>query len=100
LSEEQVASQYRNAINVDPTRVPEELRGLVPLALKWGIGDDSSRHYFVERASAKDKRLLKKALTSLADATSAWLDTFADGEFDDEATAFLYLLEAAEELLN
>lgn len=100
LTDKQLAEQDRRAITIDPDRVPQELHCLIPLAMNWGIGDDTSRRYFVERASVSDKRALKAALEPLADFANAWLDSIAEGEFSDEASAFLYLLEAAEELLS
>jgi tetratricopeptide (TPR) repeat protein len=98
LSDKQRAWSDRADVQVDPQLVPEPLRALVPHARKWGIGDDVSRAYFVERASRKEKAALRKALAPHLDAVNAWLDTSPAEKFTNEQTALLYLLEAFEEM--
>jgi hypothetical protein len=67
----------------------------------WGLlGIVQYRLGNLDAANEAIQRALKNALAPLATATNAWLDTFADGNHSDEAAAFLYLLEAAEELQN
>jgi hypothetical protein len=56
---------------LDPGKVPADLRDLLPLAQRWGIGDDVDR---------------------------AWLDTFKPGTMTDEAAAFMYAQLAIEDM--
>jgi hypothetical protein len=52
----------------------------------------------VDHASAGEKRQLRTALEHEADRIGAWLDAFGDGPLSDSASAFLYLMEAVEEM--
>lgn len=83
---------------VDPDRVPESLRHLVPLARQWGIGDDVERMEFIERSSAADRDALADALDPHHADITAWLDSFEPGEMPDEAAAFMYMQLALEEI--
>jgi tetratricopeptide (TPR) repeat protein len=94
----ELAEADRAAIRVDPKEVPDDLRDLIPLAERWGVGDDSSRAWLVDHASAREKRQLRAALEGRADRIGAWLDAFNDGPLSDSAAAFLYLMEAVEEM--
>ena len=78
--------------------VPAHLRDLVPLAEKWGIGDDVERAEFVERASAADRQALKEAIAPHQSAITAWLDSFGMSSMSDEAAAFMYMQLAVEEM--
>ena len=80
------------------SRVPKELRALVPLAEKWGIGDDASRGYLLRRATTKEKQQLRKARERYGQRIEEWLDSRLPDESTPETGAFLYLLEACEEL--
>ena len=48
---------------LDPEKVPEQLRDLIPLATKWGIGDDIIRNDFEQKVSEDEKQQLKNTLT-------------------------------------
>ena len=78
--------------------VPEDLRHLVPLAEKWGIGDDVERAEFIDRASAGDRRALVQAITPHQSRVTAWLDSFGTDPMSDEAAAFMYMQLAVEEM--
>lgn len=97
-TEAELAEADRAATRVDSKEVPGDLRDLIPLAERWGVGDDSSRAWLVDRASAREKRELRAALEGRADRIGTWLDTFGEGPFSDSAAAFLYLMEAVEEM--
>lgn len=86
------------AIRLDANAVPPALQTLVPLATYWGIGDDAIRGDAVDAASAAEKQALVDALKGKVAAIDAWIDGFAEGELSDEAAAFMYLLEAVEEM--
>ncbi len=99
VSDREMAEGCREENRADPARVPEDLRALVPLAERWGIGDDVARGYFLRRATREDKAALRAALASHADRISGWLDSLGpEGIVTPEAGCFLYLLEACAEL--
>jgi hypothetical protein len=98
LSDEQALDEYRRALDLKPEHVPENLRDLLPLAIKWGIGDDAIRGYVTDAASEKDRDELVAALKGRLHAIDQWLDGFAEGALSDEAAAFLYLGEAVDEM--
>lgn len=83
---------------LDATAVPDDLRSLVPLARKWGLGDDAIRGQAVDAVTAAERRALIEALAGKVGAADAWIASFAEGEMPDEAAAFMYLLEAVEEM--
>ena len=41
---------------LDPVKVPEDLRDLIPLAKKWAIGDEVERDVFERLASFEEKK--------------------------------------------
>ena len=84
---------------LDPAKVPETLRDLVPMAVKWGIGDDIIRDDFEQNASEEEKQELLNALRGRTTEITRWLDTFEKGKpMSDEATCFMYMLEAMDEM--
>ena len=46
--------------SVNPEKVPENLRSLIPMATKWGIGDDGIRDEREKKATKKEKAELKQ----------------------------------------
>ena len=67
--------EYRDELSKeDIAEVPEHLRDLVPLALKWGIGDDEARSEFEEQMSDAEKHELQNTLRGRTAAVTAWLD--------------------------
>jgi hypothetical protein len=83
---------------LNASKVPEEFRDLVPLAQKWGIGDDIIRDDLQSKASEEEKANLAKALGNRADAISQWFNTFTPGRMTDEAAAFMYMLLGLDEM--
>jgi hypothetical protein len=83
---------------LDPSAVPERLRPLVPLAARWGIGDDVERWEHIERSSPADREALAAALAPYQAEITAWLDSFEPGAMSDEAAAFMYTQVALEEM--
>lgn len=84
--------------SLEPARVPDELRHLVPLAAEWGIGDDIERMERVETATAAEREALAAAVSPYQSRITAWLDSFGTDEMSDEAAAFMYLQLALEEM--
>ena len=84
---------------LDPEKVPEQLRDLLPLAAKWGIGDDIIREDFEQKASEGEKQELKNSLSGRTAEVTQWLDSFEIGKpMPEEAACFMYMLEALAEM--
>lgn len=83
---------------LDPAKVPVHLQELIPLAEKWGIGDDVERGEFIERASPEERQALRSAVAPYQAPITAWLDSFGSRQLSDEAAAFMYMQLAIEEL--
>jgi hypothetical protein len=83
---------------LDPQNVPTQFRDLVPLATKWGIGDDEYRSDMHAKASEQDKQELQQALKGRARAINDWLDTFGKGKMTPEAAAFMYMMLGVDEM--
>jgi len=88
----------RPKIKLDKHKVPKDLHKLIPLAEKWGIGDDIIRADFEEKTSKSDKIKLKNVLKGNTKKINKWLDTFKGKKMSDEAAAFMYMLSAADEI--
>lgn len=86
------------AQRLNPEQVPEDLRHLVPLAEKWGIGDDADRSAKVESATPAERSELRAAITPVSSSITTWLDSFGKGPMSDEAAAFMYMQLALEEM--
>ena len=88
----------RPEIRIDPDNVPADLRDLIPIAEEWGIGDDVIRGDYGERASDAQKQRFKAALTGRTARVTEWLDSFGADAMSEEAGAFMYMLEALDEM--
>ena len=87
-----ITSKNYKPPKLDPEKVPEQLHDLLPLAAKWGIGDDIIRSDFEENAPASEKEELKKTLTGRMAEITEWLDSFNDDHtMSDEAACFMYM---------
>ena len=81
----------------DESRVPAQLRPLVPLARQVGVGDDVCRGWFIQKLPARDRRAAKALIAEHSAAVDVWLAT-RDQPYEGEAAAFFWLREAGEEL--
>ncbi len=98
-SREPASSKDAPAVSqLDPDKVPEDLRDLVPLAQRWGIGDDVARPERVQRATEAERSELRSAFGPRQARITAWLDSFGQGAMSDEAAAFMYAQLAIEEM--
>jgi hypothetical protein len=88
----------QTVLPLDPGKVPEDLRDLVPLAQRWGIGDDVARAERVRTATDAERAELRAAFGSQQARTTAWLDSFGQGPMPEEAAAFMYTQLAIEEM--
>lgn len=52
---------------LDPTKVPAPLRHLLPVAEKWGIGDDFDREAAVDAASREELETLVHCIDAVSD---------------------------------
>jgi len=93
-----LVAENRPTIRLNPVNVPDSLRDLIPMAEKWGIGDDVIRYDFEEKASQADKDEFRNRLRGRTAAVTAWLDSYRpDKPMSEEAAAFMYMLEALDE---
>ena len=84
---------------LDAAKVPEGLREIVPLAQRWGIGDDVNRGEALSRSTPNERAELLRAVETHGAEITAWLDSFGGGgKMTDEAAAFMYMQLAVEEL--
>ena len=83
---------------LDSEKVPADLRALVPLAQRWGIGDDVARSERVKRATDAERSELRAAFGPRQARITAWLDSFGQGPMPEEAAAFMYSQLAIEEM--
>jgi hypothetical protein len=83
---------------LDAGQVPPDLRDLVPLAQRWGIGDDVARSERVQKATDAERSELRTAFGPRQARITAWLDSFGQGPMPEEAAAFMYTQLAIEEL--
>jgi hypothetical protein len=91
-------AENRPVIRLDRARVPEHLRDLIPLAEKWGIGDDIIRFDFMEKSTAAEKDELLRVVGPRFHEVEAWLATAEPGDLSEEISAFTYLTTAWDEL--
>jgi len=86
-------------IHLRRDRVPPDLVDLIPLAEKWGIGDDLLREEMQARATVAEKQAMGDALKDRHARITAWLDSFPQGQpMSDEAAAFMYMQLGADEM--
>lgn len=83
---------------LDPDQVPEPLRDLLPLAAKWGIGDDIIRSDLQAKVGVDEKRELQEALKGKSVPITRWLDAFGTDPMSAEAGSFMYMLLGIEEM--
>ena len=98
ISDEEALQEYRSRTMLSIKNVPNEFKELLPLATKWGIGDDAIRGDVTDAATEADKLELVSALTGKLGAIDRWIDSFPEGRMSDEAAAFMYMGEAIDEL--
>jgi len=86
------------APTLDPGKVPADLRDLVPLAQRWGIGDDGVRFERVRKATEAERSELRAAFGPRQARVTEWLDSFGQGPMPEEAAAFMFTQLAIEEM--
>ena len=92
-------AENRPDINIDPMQVPKNLRDLIPMAEKWGVGDDIIRSDIEKKASDTEKEAFQSKLKGRTKQVTDWLDSYgAEQPMPEEAAHFMYMLEALDEM--
>jgi hypothetical protein len=89
---------YYKPPRLNPQRVPKHLRDLLPIATKWGIGDDIIRDDFHHKTSENEKKELGELLSGRGQAINEWLDSFGNNPMPPEAAAFMYMMLGLDEM--
>lgn len=79
---------------LNPEAVPPELRSLLPLAERWGIGDDYERCAAVDNASDEERAALVAAMTAAPHSLYDWLTTESQPPYSPEWAALTDLTQA------
>ena len=91
-------AENRPSLQLDQARVPSHLRHLVPLAEKWGVGDDIIRNDLVDQSTDAEKRELHDALYEPFERVTDWLSSFAERPLSPEGEAFMHMQTALDEM--
>ncbi len=96
-----ITSRYADApdVVIDPMKVPEDLRDLLPLAEKWAIGDDVERAHFRNSVPATERRELIDMVSPKWDRLEQYCAERRDEvPVPDEVVLFDMTAEAAAEI--
>src|SRR5437016_2460173 len=94
-----VTSRYADieGVVIDPSKVPEYLRHLIPLAKHWSIGDDVERADMMWLTPYEELRAMVLEVRPFRDEIWDWCSSHhADIPVPDEVVVFDMLLEAAD----
>jgi hypothetical protein len=93
-----LTAESRPTIRLDPSAVPLTLRPLIPLAERFGVGDDLTRADIVAKTPAVELAAMRAAVEAQAGAFDDWLAGPQAGgpEFSPEYHAFSCLRMAAD----
>lgn len=83
---------------LDESAVPLSLHAVLPLARRYGVGDDPSRAYFINRTTNAERKRHLALVEPHLDEIQRWVSTHEPGSMPAEAAAFFWLLEAIEEM--
>ena len=78
-------TKNRSAVELRTAMVPPDLRHLIPLAEKWGIGDDIIRNNLINKATEKDRRELHDALVEPFERITEWISSLERPSAEAEA---------------
>lgn len=88
----QLYAENRPSISLDTRKVPEKLRHLIPLAEKFGVGCDITRHDLGSKTSTQEKQNLSAALKDWHAYIAKWINDWDDPmTFPPEAYAFMQM---------
>jgi hypothetical protein len=80
--------------------VPKALRQLIPVAIKWGIGDAEERQSLMNVTSISELNEIERMVGPRMQQITEWIDTYSETELRESATAgyFIFLQVAYDEL--
>jgi hypothetical protein len=64
-------------VKIDPEKVPEQFRHLIPLAKEWSIGDDVELDAYIEAASEEKKKEFAAAFAPHFPGLQKWSEASA-----------------------
>jgi hypothetical protein len=90
-------AENREIIKLDPNKVPEAFRHLIPFAERWGEGDDIIRDDMIKKASAEERFALKRVIVEYDNLLDDWLagPEALGPKYSDEYSAFSNMRMAA-----
>lgn len=62
-----------SGVALDPSVIPEELLPLLPIAERWGVGDDYGRSEAVDEASPDERQMLVDSVAAAPESLWDWL---------------------------
>lgn len=92
-----ITSRYIDipGVVINNNKIPENLRGLLPLAKKWAIGDDAERENFIKKATIEEKKHFVEKILPKIDEINEWCDKLrALTPVPDEGVLFDDMMEA------
>ena len=95
-----VTSRYADieGVVIDPSKVPEHFRHLIPLAQHWSIGDDVERADMMWLTPYEELKAMVLAVSPLSDQIWHWCSSHhTDIPVPDEVVIFDMLSQAAAE---
>ena len=95
-----LSSRYAdgNGFAIDPQRIPDDLRHLLPFALRWAIGDDAERAEYMAATPEQELREFVDAVWPLLPRIQEWCDGhLGEAPVPDEVVLYLTMAEAAAE---
>lgn len=91
-------AENRPIIHIDPAAVPGRFRSLIPMAEKWGIGDDIIRCDFEDKASPRERQELEEALNEKEEEVATWVRSFDPSAIPEDVVPFMFMLIAMDEM--
>ena len=93
----QSSEHVEEVMELNTNEVPESLRNLIPLAKKWGIGDDYERGEVIKSAMPRELDELEQKVGSRMQEIGDWLSGYPQDNLNDTTYFFTYLMVAYEE---
>lgn len=85
-------------LKIDPSKIPDNLKVVLPFLKEYSVSDDSERDELVENMSNDQKTALKETIFPVMPEIESYLDSFESKPFTHEASLILSLAELVAEL--